>query len=157
MASKLDKALGTHINIDSSNIPDDVILETDVGPGAITVTELASDAVTNVKVDAAADIVVTKLKEGTADQVVKTNAGATALEHGKLQGANVDFFQSAEIAGTGSEANTAHGLGRTPTVVIVYITQKDTTTAFDLVEGVHDGTNIKVNLETTCKYKIVAF
>jgi len=71
--------------------------------------------------------------------------------------ANLSVFQSAEITGTGSEADTAHLLGRVPAVVIVYLTQKDTTTAFDIVEGTHDATNIKVDLPTTAKYKIVAF
>ena len=74
-----------------------------------------------------------------------------------VDGDNLDHFASAEITGTGAEADTAHGLGRVPKVVIVYLTQKDTTTAFDLVEGVHDATNIKVNCETTAKYKIIAF
>jgi len=74
-----------------------------------------------------------------------------------VEGKDMDIFISTEITGTGSSADTPHGLGRTPTVVIVYITQKDTTTAFDLVEGTHDATNIKVDLETTAKYKIVAW
>jgi len=74
-----------------------------------------------------------------------------------VEGKDIDVFISAEIAGTGSEADTAHGLGRVPQIVIVYLTQKDTTTAFDLVEGTHDATNIKVDCETTAKYKIIAF
>ena len=77
-------------------------------------------------------------------------------QHVVSEARNLSFFQSAEITGTGSEADTAHNLKRTPTLVIVYLTQKDTTTAFDLVEGVHDATNIKVNCPTTAKYKIVA-
>jgi len=80
----------------------------------------------------------------------------------RVEGKDLQFFQSAEITGTGSEANTAHGLvdadgiAKIPIVVIVYLTQKDTTTAVDIVEGTHDATNIKVDCETTAKYKIFA-
>lgn len=77
--------------------------------------------------------------------------------HITIEGTNMVVFKSAEIAGTGSEANTAHLLGKVPSIVIVYLTQKDTTTAFDIVEGVHDATNIKVDCETTAKYKIIAY
>ena len=148
MGQKLDIALGEHIIIDSGNIPDDIVVESDVGPGAITATELATDAVTPIKIQASA------VETAKIDDLAVTNGKIAA---GTIQGAKLDVFASAEIAGTGSEADTAHSLGHTPDVVIVYITQKDTTTAFDLVEGIHDATNIKVNLETTCKYKIVAF
>jgi len=75
----------------------------------------------------------------------------------KIEAGKISFFQSAEITGTGAEADTPHGLGRVPAVVIVYLTQKDITTAFDLVEGTHDATNIKVDVVATAKYKIVAF
>ncbi len=65
-------------------------------------------------------------------------------------------FTSAEIAGTGSEAGTPHGLGRTPSHVVVTLTQKDTTTAVQITEGVHDAVNINVDCPTTASYKIVA-
>ena len=148
MGQKLDIALGEHIIIDSGNIPDDIIIESDVGPGAITATELATDSVIPVKIEALA------VETAKIDDLAVTNGKIAAST---IQAGKIDFFQSAEIAGTGSEADTAHSLGHTPTCVIVYITQKDITTAFDLVEGTHDGTNIKVNLESTCKYRIVAF
>jgi len=108
MVSELTRALGTKVQVDSTNIPAGTVIQSDIGAASI-------------------------------------------------QGDRLDVFVSAEIAGTGSEADTAHSLGHTPTVVIVYLTQKDTTTAFDIVEGTHDATNIKVDCETTAKYKIVAF
>jgi len=74
-----------------------------------------------------------------------------------VEGKDIDAFISGRIAGTGSEADTAHGLGRVPSIVIVYAVQKDITTVFDLVEGTHDATNIKVDAETTVTYKIIAF
>jgi len=73
-------------------------------------------------------------------------------------GDDVDSFKSAEITGTGSVQNTAHGLGRTPNIVHVYPTE-DTGVAgtLDLLEGTHDGTNIIVTAPTTLKYKIIAY
>jgi hypothetical protein len=65
-------------------------------------------------------------------------------------------FVSAEIVGTGASADTAHGLGRTPTHVVVTLTQKDTTTAVQITEGTHDATNIKVDCPATASYKIIA-
>lgn len=158
MASKLDKALGTHITIDSTNIPDDVVVESDIGPGAITVTEMAVNSVDSDQyVDGSIDLAHMSVNSIDSDQYVDGSVDNAHIAGSTIEAGKISFFQSAEITGTGSEADTAHGLGRTPAVVIAYITQKDTTTAFDLVEGVHDGTNIKVNVATTAKYKIVAF
>ena len=70
----------------------------------------------------------------------------------------MDYFQSAEITGDGSEQSNAHGLGRTPVVVIVTVTE-DTGTAgsLDILEGTHTSTNILVTAPATIKYKIVTF
>ena len=145
---KLDKALGTHINIDSTNIPDDIILESDISPGAITNTEMADDSIDSDQyVDGSID------NAHLADAAVDTEEIANQA----IEGGKVDFFQSAAIDGTGSEVDTAHGLGRTPTIVIVYLVQKDTGATVEIIEGTHDGTNIKVNAPAEVKYKIVAF
>jgi len=144
----LDHALGVkNVLVKSNNI----------APGTIIASDILDDSLTNAKIKSDAAIVATKLAIGNADEVLKTNTGGTANEFGKLQGANFSVFQSAEITGTGAEADTAHGLGRTPVVVIVYPTENTTGNTLDLAEGVHDGTNIKVNAPITCKYKIVAF
>lgn len=54
------------------------------------VIETASSNLANANIASDADIVVTKLLEGTANQVVKTNAAGNALEHGKLTTDNLD-------------------------------------------------------------------
>lgn len=75
---------------------------TPTGTGFRHVTSGTEDAATklveNADVDAAAAIAVTKLANGTANQIVKTNSGGTALEHGLIANANVDA--AAAIAGT---------------------------------------------------------
>jgi len=116
--SELHRALGTKINLDSTDIPADTVITADIADGQIT----------NQKI------------------------GNTEIQAGKI-----DFFQSTEQTGTGSEANVAHGLGRTPTLVIVYPTENTTGNTMNITEGTHDGTNIKVNAPATMKYKVVAF
>lgn len=152
--NKLDQALGTHITIDSTNIPDDIVLEADIGPGAIT----------NTEVNASAGIVVTKLANGTANQIVKTNAGGTALEHGKIGNDNVtassleagaiSFFKSGTLTGTATAQSTAHGLGRTPALVLVLMQEGGVTG--QVTEGTHDGTNVIVTAPIGMDYVVVA-
>ncbi len=116
--SALHRALGEKILLESKDIPDDTVIQSDILDGSINNDKLADDT---------------------------------------IQAGKVDFFLSTGIDGTGSEVDTAHGLGRTPTCVVVYLTQKDDGATVELVEGTHDGTNIKVNAPTTVKYGILAF
>jgi hypothetical protein len=44
----------------------------------------------NADIKASAGIVITKLASGTANYIVKTNSGGTALEHGLITNANID-------------------------------------------------------------------
>lgn len=93
-------------------------------------------------------VTVGGLPDGT---VVNADIASASIQAGKL-----DYFHSTEITGTGAEASTAHGLGRTPALVIVYATENTTGNTLDIAEGTHDGTDIKVNAPSTCKYKIFA-
>ncbi len=99
---------------------------------------------------------------GEKVQVNSTNIPASTVIQadilaGSIQGDRIDVFKSAEITGTGSNVDTAHGLGHTPTIVIVTITENDGT-AVDIVQGTHDATNVKVTVpDSAIKYTIVAF
>jgi hypothetical protein len=77
---------------------------------------------------------------------------ASTIEAGKL-----DYFKSAETTGTASEQNIAHGLARTPSLVLVIPTE-DTGLAgtLDILEGTHDGTNVKVTAPATLKFVVFA-
>ncbi len=66
------------------------------------------------------------------------------------------FFASTEQTGDGSEQSIAHGLAGTPTQVIVVPTDYATGTSFDIDEGTHDATNVKVTVTNTVKYKVLA-
>ena len=83
-----------------------------------------------------------------------------------IEGKALDFFASAEIVGTGSEVDTAHGLldadfvGRTPLLVWTEITSipVDFAGNVTIVQGTHDATNIKITAHSDAdfKYKIYA-
>lgn len=83
--------------------------------------------------------------------VVNADIANSSVEAGKL-----DYFLSSEITGTGAEADTAHGLGRTPALVLVIPTENTTGNTLNIAEGTHDGTNVKVTAPATMKYKVFA-
>jgi hypothetical protein len=68
-------------------------------------------------------------------------------------------FISAEQTGNGAEQSIAHGLGVTPRAVLVIPTDTApaTTGDYTATEGTHDGTNVKVTVTNSKKYKVVAF
>ncbi len=93
---------------------------TAVGSSTSTLTNKTFDAngtgnsITNIEnadISTSAGIVVTKIANGTANQVVKTNTGGTALEHGLLANANIDA--SAAISITKLANGTANQVVKT--------------------------------------------
>lgn len=65
-------------------------------------------------------------------------------------------FLSAEVTGTGSSQDTAHGLGAVPTLVFA-IPSNLTGGVAVVTYGTHDATNAKVTMTTGEKYRVVAF
>lgn len=65
-------------------------------------------------------------------------------------------FVSTEITGNGSNQDTAHGLGVTPTKVLVSVTDNTASSMFTVTEGTHDATNTKTTVTSGVKYKILA-
>jgi hypothetical protein len=82
---------------------------------------------------------------------------AAKLADDSVEGRTVDYYKSAsDVTGTGSLQNIAHGLGRSPLLVIV-IPQINTGGAdINIVEGAHDATNVKVTAPTTTKFRVLA-
>lgn len=69
-------------------------------------------------------------------------------------------FVSSEQTGTGSSQNVAHGLGVTPSKVLIAVTELPDAaaeTGFDVAEGTHDATNVVVTVTNTVKFKVLAF
>jgi len=64
---------------------------------------------------------------------------------------------SAEQTGTGASQNVAHGLGTTPSLVLIIITESPATyAALDVTEGTHDATNVVVTVSVNWKFKAFA-
>lgn len=69
------------------------------------------------------------------------------------------IFKSAELTGTGSAQNVAHGLAVTPTRIAVYPSDlaPATTGAYTLTEGTHTSTNVVVTVTTSKKFFVIAW
>ncbi len=80
------------------------------------------------------------------------------LANSTIQAGKISFFKSTEQTANGSAQNVAHGLGRTPSLVFVTVTELPAGLAggFDIAEGTHDGTNVVVTITNGCKYRVVA-
>lgn len=73
---------------------------------------------------------------------------------GTMRGATK--FASTEQTGTGGAQNVAHGLGSTPGLVWITVTEDPAGTGFDIAEGTHDATNIVVTVTTGVKFRAYA-
>lgn len=122
----LNQALDSQIVLEASNIPDDLVIASDIAAGAVGTSELATDAVTNIK-----------------------------ILNSTVQSEKISYFKSTEQTGNGSEQSIAHGLARTPGLVI--ITPSAVASATDtFVTGTADGTNVKATVSTGAKYYFIA-
>lgn len=72
--------------------------------------------------------------------------------------ASLKAFVSTEQTGTGSPQNVAHGLGVTPTLVLIAPTDTAPATAGDytVTEGSHDATNVVATVTSGKKFKVLA-
>lgn len=114
----IDRALGEHIEIDSSNIPAGVVVAADVADATITNAKLVNST---------------------------------------IQAGKISFAKSSELTGTGAPQNYAHGLSRTPALVLVFVTEHTSTIpAIDISEGAHTSTNVVLTVTAGVKFKVVA-
>jgi len=108
------------------------------------------------------------LAVGASDAFRVTSAGvATGTFSGAITGnvtgsatslAAAGRFISTEQTGTGSAQNVAHGLGVTPTVVLVSFTELPAALAAgaDIAEGTHTSTNVVLTVTSGLKFKVLA-
>lgn len=68
------------------------------------------------------------------------------------------LFLSAEQTGNSNPQNVAHGLGKTPTVVAIFITgdARAGWGTITITEGTHTATNVVVTVTTNIKYRVLA-
>jgi len=140
--------------------------------GIVVNADIADDSITNVKINSSAGIVASKLSgvvtpsstdtltnktfdaNGTGNSI--TNIENADIVNSTIEAGKLSYFKSSEQTGTGSEQSIAHGLGRTPALVIVVPTENTTGNSMDLSEGIHDGTDVKVTAPATTKYVVYA-
>lgn len=82
--------------------------------------------------------------------------GKVQLDPNNKGRARLNVFKSTEQTGTGSSQNVAHGLGYTPSVVIIFPTGADGN-AFTITEGTHTSTNVVLTATSGHKFKVVAW
>lgn len=90
------------------------------------------------------------------EEIVVTRTGPLV----KTTAAGLAMSVSAEQTATGSAQDVAHGLGVVPSAVVVIPTEHSGTPdtgAFDIAEGAHDATNVKVTITADVKFKVLAF
>lgn len=74
-------------------------------------------------------------------------------------GQNVrNIFVSAELTGTGSAQNVAHGMAVVPAAVFVAPTDTNPATLgqYTVTEGTHDAANVVVTVTLSKKFKVLA-
>jgi hypothetical protein len=88
------------------------------------------------------------------------SVGAAQLEDESITPAAMSYYYSDELTSTGAAQSHAHGLGRTPVIVIPFITElpADLAGGADIALGTHTGTNVVLTVgpTTTVKYRIFA-
>ena len=78
--------------------------------------------------------------------------GKIIAPSGKLPADLVSFFKSTVQTGTGASQSIAHGLARTPALVLPSINQTISATTVTLTEGTHDSTNLQMSVTSPAKY-----
>jgi hypothetical protein len=84
---------------------------------------------------------------------------AADLANGAVTLAKAKVFFSTEQTGTGSAQNIAHGLGVTPTGILIAPTDLTPATvgSYVVTEGAHTSTNVVVTVTTSKKFKVIAW
>lgn len=113
------------------------------------VVAIATGVIVDADVNASAAIAYSKLALTTS--IVNGDLVNSTIQSGKIS-----YFKSTEQTGSGSEQDVAHGLGRTPALVLVIPTSSSEATAYAFAEGTHDGTNAKVTATNGAKYIVLA-
>jgi hypothetical protein len=101
----------------------------------------------------AANGALTIAADAVDDTMIDWGPGANQVAISKAQ---ARVFFSTEITGDGNSQNTAHGLGAIPAGVLV-IPSSMPDSAWSLVQGAHDATNVVVTCTNAGKYYVFAW
>lgn len=114
---------------------------------------------TEMVIDTGATLTVNGTLSGGGTITVPDGSVTTAkLANTAVTKAKSLMFVSAELTGTGSAQNVAHGLGVVPAAVLVVPTDTSPATVgqYTAVEGSHTSTNVIVTVTTGKKFKVWA-
>jgi len=91
-----------------------------------------------------------KLRKGAID--------SDRIKDATILAADIKLFLSAEQTGTGASQSVPHGLGTTPSKVLVFVTgdARGAWAVFSIVEGAHDATNVVVTVTASIKFRVLA-
>lgn len=84
----------------------------------------------------------------------------TRYRHGEVDASAIRDFVSTETTATGAAQNVAHGLGKTPDIVLVVVTAGHNgagaggTQFPTVVEGAHTATNVVLTVTAGAKFKV---
>jgi len=101
-----------------------------------------------------------KLRAGVLQEFISTTSGWLYIPPFGVTSEGAPDFVSTEQTGTGSSQNVAHGLGVTPRVVIVTVSELPDAaaeTGFDVAQGAHTSTNVVVTVTSTVKFFVYAW
>ena len=89
--------------------------------------------------------------------VTMNASGVFTIADDAVTAAKSKTFASTEQTGTGSPQNVAHGLGATPSIVMIAVTEDPAGSGFDVAEGTHTSTNVVVTVTSGVKFKVFAW
>lgn len=145
----------TGVNTNGATVGDPVYLDTTAGGWTLT-APTASGAFQQV----IGRVAVVNATTGEVEIDLSMNEAFEKTGSHEVQAAAIAalIFISTEQTGTGSAQNIAHGLGVTPSKVVVVPTDlaPATTGQYTVTEGTHDGTNVVVTVTSSKKFKVIA-
>lgn len=143
--------LGTRFRYGSGLTPGNVYY-IDTTAGGYNTAPTVGDQIGTIQAISATDVVVVR-------SAVKGVIDNSEMPNGTVTFAKAAVFVSTEQTGTGSSQNVAHGLGVTPSAVLIVPTDTSeaTTGAYTAVEGSHGSTNVVVTVTSGKKFKVLAW
>ena len=118
-------------------------------PTGIALADLAQG--TNGQLPIAQTSAATAYKTTSGDVTIDKD-GVTTIGAAKVTNAKAKLFFSAQATGTGSSQNIAHGLGVTPSVVLLVPTDGGT-----VLPGTHTSTNVVATVTSGKKFDVLAW